>query len=95
MEVGCHGLVVKLHHNPRGATKHSCILVNHLTKEVFETLKPKTTSNGITIDKCIKTGVCNPGHPTITTVGMVAGDCESYDTFKLLFDPVIEERHGG
>ena len=41
------------------------------------------------------TGVENPGHPTITTVGMVAGDVESYEVFKELFDPVIDERHGG
>ena len=26
---------------------------------------------------------------------MVAGDEESYDTFKALFDPVIEARYGG
>ena len=29
------------------------------------------------------------------TVGAVAGDEESYDVFKDLFDPIIEERHGG
>jgi len=37
----------------------------------------------------------NPGHPMIKTVGMVAGDEESYETFKLIFDPVIDQRHGG
>ena len=31
----------------------------------------------------------------IKTVGMVAGDEESYEVFKELFDPVIEDRHGG
>lgn len=31
----------------------------------------------------------------IKTVGMVAGDEESYETFKALFDPVIDARHGG
>lgn len=29
------------------------------------------------------------------TVGCVAGDEESYEVFKELFDPVIEDRHGG
>lgn len=29
------------------------------------------------------------------TVGAVAGDEESYDVFKDLFDPIIEDRHGG
>lgn len=36
-----------------------------------------------------------PGHPFIMTVGCVAGDEESYDVFKALFDPIIEDRHGG
>jgi len=29
------------------------------------------------------------------TVGCVAGDEETYEVFKELLDPVIEERHGG
>lgn len=29
------------------------------------------------------------------TVGCVAGDEESYEVFKGLFDPVISDRHGG
>lgn len=29
------------------------------------------------------------------TVGAVAGDEETYDVFKDLFDPIIEDRHGG
>lgn len=35
------------------------------------------------------------GHPFIMTVGCVAGDEESYEVFKDLFDPVIQDRHGG
>ena len=37
----------------------------------------------------------NPGHPFISTVGIVAGDEESYEVFSDLFDPIIEERHNG
>ena len=37
----------------------------------------------------------NKGHPMIKTVGMTAGDEESYEVFKDLFDPVIDIRHGG
>ena len=37
----------------------------------------------------------NPGHPHIKTVGLVAGDEESYEVFKELFDPVISARHNG
>lgn len=29
------------------------------------------------------------------TVGCVAGDEETYEVFKDLMDPVIEDRHGG
>lgn len=29
------------------------------------------------------------------TVGCVAGDEESYEVFKDLFDPIISDRHGG
>merc|ERR1712149_122725 len=43
----------------------------------------------------IQTGVDNPGHPFIMTVGCVAGDEESYEVFADLLDPVIDGRHGG
>lgn len=36
MEVGVHGLKVKLHHNPKGATEHSCLMAKHLTKELYD-----------------------------------------------------------
>merc|ERR1712072_697593 len=62
---------------------------------IYDRLKNKKTSLGVTFAKCIKTGVDNPGHPMIKTVGMVAGDEESYETFKELFDPVVGARHGG
>merc|ERR1711966_289089 len=42
-----------------------------------------------------KTGVDNPGHPHIKTVGVVACDEDSYTTFADLFDPVISDRHNG
>lgn len=41
------------------------------------------TPNGYTLDQCIQTGVDNPGHPFIKTVGMVAGDEESYEVRRL------------
>jgi creatine kinase len=63
--------------------------------EIYNKLKNRVTSTGITLAKCIKTGVDNPGHPNIKTVGMVAGDEEAYTVFKELFDPVIAGRHNG
>ena len=37
------------------------------------------TDGGYTFDQVIQTGVDNPGHPHIYTVGCVAGDEESYE----------------
>ena len=42
---------------------------------------------------CVYRG--RPGHPFIMTVGCVAGDEETYEVFKELLDPVIQDRHGG
>ena len=53
------------------------------------------TSNGVNLAQCIKTGIDNPGHPMIKTVGLTAGDEESYTVFAELFDPVISDRHNG
>merc|ERR1719159_2117161 len=62
---------------------------------VYDKLKDKVTSNGVTLAQCIKTGIDNPGHPMIKTVGLTAGDEESYTVFAELFDPVIIDRHNG
>ncbi|XP_057580779.1 creatine kinase U-type, mitochondrial isoform X2 [Hippopotamus amphibius kiboko] len=70
-------------------------MASHLTPAVYARLCDKTTPTGWTLDQCIQTGVDNPGHPFIKTVGMVAGDEETYEVFAELFDPVIQERHNG
>ena len=76
---------------------HSSFMADFLNKnpEVYNNLKGKVTKNGVTLGQCIKTGVDNPGHPHIKTCGIVAGDEESYEVFKEIFDPIIAERHGG
>ena len=75
--------------------KHNNLMAKHLTPRVYAKLRNKTTPSGFTLDQAIQTGVDNPGHPFISTVGLVAGDEESYEVFAELFDPVIEERHNG
>merc|ERR1712002_1296307 len=62
---------------------------------LYDKLKTKNTKLGVTFGHCIKTGVDNPGHPMIKTVGAVAGDEESYELFREFFDPVISDRHNG
>jgi len=75
-------------------SKHTNCLAECLTPEIYDKLKDKKTSNGVTLAMCMKTGVDNPGHPMIKTVGLTAGDEESYEVFKDLFDPVIQNRNG-
>jgi len=75
--------------------KHNNHMAHVLTLEMYKRLRSKQTPSGYTIDHVIQTGVDNPGHPFIMTVGAVAGDEESYETFKEFFDPVIEARHNG
>uniref|UniRef100_A0A8D3E5V6 Creatine kinase U-type, mitochondrial n=1 Tax=Scophthalmus maximus TaxID=52904 RepID=A0A8D3E5V6_SCOMX len=75
--------------------QHNNCMASHLTPAIYAKLCDKATPNGYTLDQAIQTGVDNPGHPFIKTVGMVAGDEESYEVFADLLDPVIKERHNG
>ncbi|CAD7691810.1 unnamed protein product [Nyctereutes procyonoides] len=54
------------------------------TPELYADLRAKSTPSGSPLGDIIQTGVDNPGHPYIMTMGCVAGDEESYD-----------DRHGG
>lgn len=64
-------------------------------KDLYTKYRDVVTPSGYTFDKAIQTGVDNPGHPFIYTVGCVAGDEESYEVWKDFFDLVIDGRHGG
>jgi len=66
------------------------MLCKYLTKEVFDELKSRKTPNGFTLQMAINSGVKNPD----SSIGVYAGDKESYDVFDLLFDPIIKEYHG-
>ncbi|KAK2154015.1 hypothetical protein LSH36_279g03125 [Paralvinella palmiformis] len=72
-------------------TTHQCMVRNHLTLEMYERLIEKVTPNGVTLDKCIQPSVDYTGK----IIGLVAGDEESYEVFKELFDAVIDEKHHG
>lgn len=54
-------------------------MASALTPAIYAKLRDKLTPNNWTLDQCIQTGVDNPGHPFIKTVGCVAGDEESYE----------------
>merc|ERR1712119_235217 len=78
-------------------SKHSSFFADVMKENpsLYDKLKTKNTKLGVTFGHCIKTGVDNPGHPMIKTVGAVAGDEESYELFREFFDPVISARRGG
>lgn len=59
--------------------KHNNCMASNLTPAIYAKLCDRATPNGFTLDEAIQTGVDNPGHPFIKTVGMVAGDEESYE----------------
>jgi len=76
-------------------SKHNNWMAKCLTREIYANLRDLSTPSGFTLDNVIQTGVDNPGHPFIMTVGAVAGDEETYEVFKELLDPIIDGRHGG
>ena len=61
---------------------------------MYSRLRNKTTPQGWTLDGCIQTGVDNPGHPFIMTVGCVAGDEESYEVSRDFCFAVRHEKNG-
>lgn len=65
-------------------------LYKHLSREVFAELKDKKTRHGYTLQQAINSGVRNPD----SSIGVYAGDEESYLVFAPLFDPIIEDYHG-
>lgn len=50
-------------------SKHNNWMAKCLTPAIFHALKDKKTKSGFTLDQVIQTGVDNPGHPFIYTVG--------------------------
>ncbi|CAA6814112.1 MAG: Putative ATP:guanido phosphotransferase YacI (EC [uncultured Sulfurovum sp.] len=66
------------------------LLCKHLSSELFEMLKNKSTANGFTLEQAINSGLENSD----SEIGVYAGDAESYDIFAELFDKIIEDYHG-
>jgi protein-arginine kinase len=67
------------------------LLKKYLTKEVLDACKAKKTALGATLLDVIQSGVKNLD----SGVGVYAPDAESYTMFAPLFDPIIEDYHGG
>ncbi|XP_039299168.1 arginine kinase isoform X2 [Nilaparvata lugens] len=68
------------------------LLKKYLTQEVFDSLKTKKTPTfGSTLLDVIQSGLENHD----SGVGIYAPDAEAYGVFADLFDPIIEDYHGG
>lgn len=67
-----------------------CLVKQHLTPELFNALKNLRTNSGFTLEQAIESGIKNPD----SSVGIYAGDEESYRLFGKIFRPVIEACHG-
>lgn len=66
------------------------LMSKYFTKEVENKLSGLKTSNGFTVFNAVRSGMENPD----SSVGVYAGDEESYSLFAPLFDQIIEEYHG-
>jgi len=66
------------------------LVKKHLTPERYEKLKALKTPSGFTLDDAIKSGIAHPD----SSVGIYAGDKESYLLFSQIFTPIIQEYHG-
>ena len=68
------------------------LLKKHLSEDVLNELKTKKTSVfNSNLKDVIQSGVENLD----SGIGVYAPDAEAYVVFALLFDPIIEEYHGG
>lgn len=67
------------------------LLKKYLTKEVFDQLKTKKTSFNSTLLDVIQSGLENHD----SGVGIYAPDAEAYTVFAEIFDPIIDDYHGG
>ena len=73
------------------ATDSNSLLKKYLLRDVFDKLKNRRTSHGSSLRDVIQSGLANPD----SGIGVYAPDPESYSVFSELFDPIIQDYHGG
>ncbi len=66
------------------------LVKKYLTRDLIEILQHQSTSTGFTLEKAIRSGIENHD----SSIGIYAGDAQSYQTFSLVFKPIIHEYHG-
>lgn len=70
-------------------TNSDMLMEKYYTEEVKKRLGKVVTPHGWTLEKSIQSGIDNPD----SSIGLYAGDPESYLMLAPLFDPVIREYH--
>ena len=75
---------------PKFDDRNKSLMRQALTVGLFDQLKDRRTPGGVDLLRNIRCGVDSPS----SEVGVTAGDEASYETFRELFDPVLEAYHG-
>lgn len=70
-------------------TNPDMLMKKHCSEVVQMQLKDVVTPHGWTLQKAIQSGIDNPD----SSIGVYAGDPESYTMLAALFDPIIREYH--
>ena len=65
------------------------LVKKHLSHDIYAALRNRHTKSGFTLEKALRSGIVNVD----SSIGIYAGDAESYDVFSEIFAPVIEEYH--
>lgn len=65
------------------------LVKKYLSQDLYQQLRHLKTNSGFTLEKAIRSGVRNPD----SSIGIYAGDAESYEVFSPIFDPIIDEYH--
>ncbi|WOT04360.1 phosphagen kinase [Shewanella youngdeokensis] len=74
---------------PEFTKQHQSLMAKHLSPELFTQLQNVVTTNGVTLDNVINSGLQNPD----SDIGVYAGDTQSYQHFAPLFNPIIRQYH--
>ena len=75
---------------PLFSTTSTSLAARFLSPALFQRLSKLTTGSGFTLSQAIRSGQQN----TDSSIGIYAGDAESYFLFKEILDPVIRAYHG-
>jgi hypothetical protein len=75
---------------PRFPADTTCTLAKHLTQHSFDDLSQVVSTNGVQLADVIRAGTVIPE----CGIGAYACDAESYETFKDVLHPMVQDLHG-